>query len=140
LNFGKREERKFTLERVRLPLVPLLDVILFLLLYFIIAGTIAAPEGELESALKTDRAGSGRGSDLQPQIVMVDYPGGKPRFRIGERAMADKASLTSVLVQLPKESGVVIKASGDATVEAAVTALQACRDAGFSKVSYVASK
>jgi biopolymer transport protein ExbD len=140
LKFVRYQERRFAMERVRLPLVALLDVILFLLLYFIIAGTLAAPEGELQSALRTDRAGQGRGADLIPQIVMVDYLAGKPRFRIGERIAEDKEGLAGVLSQLPKESGVVVRVAGDAPVEAAVTAMQACRDAGFTKISYVAPK
>jgi biopolymer transport protein ExbD len=140
VNFRRYQKRGFTLEKVRLPLVALLDVILFLLLYFIIAGTIAAPEAELPSSLKTDRQGSGRGSDLQPQILLVDNPGGKIRFRIGERATDSKPALVSVLGQLPKESGIVVKVAGEAPVDAAAAALQACRDAGFLKISYVATR
>jgi biopolymer transport protein ExbD len=140
VKFRRYHKPRFALEKVRLPLVALLDVILFLLLYFIVAGTIAAPEAELPSSLKTDRQGAGRGSDLQPQILLVDSPSGKVRFRIGERATDSRPALVSVLGQLPKESGIVVKVSGEAPVEAAAAALQACRDAGFSKVSYVASR
>ncbi len=140
MKFTRPESRGFSLEKVRLPLVALLDVILFLLLYFIIAGTLAAPEAELPSSLRTDRKGSGRGSDLQPQILMVESRAGAVRFRIGERAMDTKPALVTVLGQLPKESGIVVRVAGEAPVEAAAAALQACRDAGFIKISYVASR
>jgi biopolymer transport protein ExbD len=140
VNYGRRENRKFSPERVRLPLVALLDVILFLLLYFIVAGSLAPPEGEQPSSLKTDRAAASKGADLQPQILLVDTAAGAVRFRIGERILGDKQSLITILARLPKESGIVVRVADAAPVEAASTALQACMDAGFSKVSYVAPK
>jgi biopolymer transport protein ExbD len=140
MKFQKYRTRRFALEGVRLPLIALVDVVLFLLLYFIIAGTLTPPEGELASSLRTDRGGTGRSSDLLPQILMVDYPAGRARFRIGERVMEDKASLVGLLAQLPKEGGIVLKVAGEAPVESAATALQACRDAGFVNISYVATR
>jgi biopolymer transport protein ExbD len=140
MKFQRYQTRRFALEGVRLPLIALVDVVLFLLLYFIIAGTLTPPEGELASSLKTDRGGTSRASDLLPQILLVEQAGGRARFRIGERVMEDKAGLVALLTQLPKEGGIVLKVAGEAPVEWAATALQACRDAGFVNVSYVASR
>jgi biopolymer transport protein ExbD len=140
MKIGRREDRRFSIERVRLPIVPLVDVILFLLIYFVMAGTMAAEEAELAAALKTERQSAGPGTDLSPQIVLVEAPGGAVRFRIGERTFANRASLANVLGQLPKENGVIVKVGGEAPVEAAAGALQACKDAGFQKVSYVPAK
>jgi biopolymer transport protein ExbD len=140
VKFTKAQDRKFSIERVRLPLVALIDVILFLLIYFVMAGTLAAEESQLPSSLRTDRQAAGKGSDLSPQIVFVEWIAGATRFRIGERVMNDKAALAGVLLQLPKDSGVVVKVTGAVSVEGAASALQACRDAGFSKVSYVPAK
>lgn len=142
MKFLRKEDRRFTPEKVRLPLVALIDVVFFLLIYFVIAGTLAGEEAQLAAALKADKQGPGKGSDLAPQILFVE-PGplaGKARFRLGDRTMEDRASLAAVLKQLPKANGVIIRVAGGVTVDSAAAALQATHDAGFQKVSYVPAK
>lgn len=141
MKFLRREDRRFRPEKVRLPLIALIDVVFFLLIYFVIAGTMAGEEAQLASALRADKQGKGKGSDLAPQILFVE-PGstGRARFRLGERTMDDRPALTAVLKQLPKDNGVIIRVASGVTVESAAAALQASRDAGFQKVSYVPAK
>lgn len=141
MKFLRREDRRFQPEKVRLPLVALIDVVFFLLIYFVIAGTMAGEEAQLAAALRADKQGAGKGSDLSPQLLFVE-PGatGKARFRIGERQTEDRLSLTAILKQLPRENGVIMRVASGVTVEAAAAALQATRDAGFVKVSYVPAK
>ena len=136
----RKEDRRFEMEKVRLPLIPLIDVVLFLLLYFMIAGTMAGEESMLASSLRTDKPGKGRGSDLQSQILFVEPAAGTARFRLGDRSVQDKSGLAVLLKQLPKESGIIVKVAPQVRVEAAAAALQACKDAGFQKVSYVPGK
>lgn len=124
--------------RYKLSLIALIDVVLFLLLYFMVAGTLAPEEKELPSTLKSDRGAGSRSEDLQPQIVTVALGGdGKPEYRLGARVVNDKAGLVDVLRALPKEGGVFIRTAGNVRVEAAAAALQACRDAGFIRITYV---
>ncbi len=123
-----------------LPLVALLDVIFFMLLYFMAAGTLAPADAELASAIAADKKGAGKGTDLQSQILFVERDQGKVRFRLGDRAMKDKGEAGVVLARLPKEPGIIVKAMDDVSVADAAAALQACRDAGFTRVSYVAGK
>ncbi len=122
---------------IRLPLIALIDVILFILLYFMLAGTLAPEEADLSTALRADKGSGARAADLLPQELFVEMAAGAVRFRLGERSMADRESLVGVLRQLPKENGVVIRVSGEVTIAAAATAVQACKDSGFVKVSYV---
>jgi biopolymer transport protein ExbD len=140
VKFLRREDRRFAPERVRLPLIALIDVVFFLLIYFVIAGTLAGEEAQLAAALRADKQGAGKGADLTPQILFVEPAAGKARFRIGERTMEDRASLAALLKQLPKDNGVIVRVAGGVTVEAAATALQATQEAGFKKVSYVPAK
>lgn len=141
MKFTRSEDRRFALEKVRLPLVALIDVVLFLLLYFMIAGTLSGEEAQLSSSLRTDRPGKGKGSNLVNQILYVESAGGGgTRFRLGDRVVTDKAGLAGLLRQLPKDSGINVKVAPQVTVEAAASALQACRDGGFEKVSYVPSR
>lgn len=124
--------------RYKLSLIALIDVVLFLLLYFMVAGNLSPEEKELPSTLRGDRGSGGRQEDLQPQIVNVQLGGdGKPEYRIGARAATDRDSLAAILRVLPKEGGVFVRTSGRVRVEAAAAALQACRDAGFVRITYV---
>lgn len=138
MNFARKRRREFHVQR--LPLVAFLDVCFFLLLYFMMAGTLAPPEGELSAAISAERRGAGTGSDLQSQVLYVEVADGKVRYRVGQRPLATQAEARALLEQLPKKPGIVVKVADTAPVSAAASALQACRDAGFTKVSYVAGR
>src|SRR5262245_8050894 len=140
MKFLRAEDRRFELEKVRLPLIALIDVVLFLLLYFMIAGTMTGDEAQLSASLRTDKPGKGRGSDLQSQVLFVEAGGAGTRFRLGDRSVQDKAGLSGLLRQLPRDSGIIVKVAPAVQVESAAAALQACRDAGFQKISYVPGK
>lgn len=142
MKFGRANDGEYIM---RLPLVALIDVVLFLLLYFLIAGTLASPESSLSATTTPDRKGGGRGNALTAQVLKVEPTvggGGSGvggvRFVIGARVSTDRAGLREVLSSLPKDAGIVIKVSDDVAIAAAATALQVARDVGFSKVSYVA--
>lgn len=122
----------------QLPLTSLIDVVFLLLIYFLVTLSMRVGESSLSSTLKTETKGAGREADLQPQIVHVE-PGETRRgvFRIGQRVLMSRDSLRAVLAQLPKEAGVIIRVKGDAPVAAAAAAEQACKDAGFQRISYV---
>jgi biopolymer transport protein ExbD len=124
----------------KLTLVALIDVCLFLLLYFMTASSFSGPEAELASGLKTEKPGVGASLDLPPLILEVSQDGGRATFRLGQRVSTDRASLRELLGQLPKQGGVVVRVAGDVPVAAAATAIQTCKDAGFVKVSYVPSR
>ena len=123
----------------RLPLVALIDVVLFLLMYFMLATDMGGEERQLAATLKADskEGGSAGGSSLRPQIVSVEPSPDGFRFRIGDRVAKTRDSLAQILSQLPKDNGVIVRVSPECSVEAAASALQACKDAGFIKVSYV---
>jgi biopolymer transport protein ExbD len=130
--------KRTELEIPRLPLVALIDVVFFLLLYFIMAGNLAPIEPNLETSLRTDKRSGNSSNNLIPQIVNVDAGSdGRWVYRLGERTLTDKDALTGVLKALSKQGGVVVRVSGNAPVHAAAGAIQACKDAGFTKISYV---
>jgi biopolymer transport protein ExbD len=124
---------------IRLSIIPMVDVVLVLLLYFVMEGSLAPAEGKLSSALAAQRSGPGAGTtDMTAQVLRVDMVAGKTRYRIGGREMFTREDLASVLGALPKAPGIIVQVSDDAPVQAAATALQSARNAGFTKVSYVA--
>ncbi len=136
MRFSRR--RRHTLTMIRIPLVALIDVVLFLLLYFIMAGELAAAgEGQLSSTLQTEKKAAA--SNLQAQVLRVEPAPGGVMFIIGDRKAGSAGELAAVLKALPKDAGVLVRVSGEVPVEHAAAAVQACRDAGFAKVSYVPS-
>lgn len=131
---GSRRIRSFTIPR--LPLVALIDVVLFILMYFMLATSFSAPENRLATSLQTDARG--KSSSLIPQVLKIEPEGKSSVYKIGERSLRDQEALTRVLSLLPKDGGVFVKADGAVPVSSVALAMQACKDAGFSKVSYVA--
>jgi biopolymer transport protein ExbD len=125
---------------LRLPLVAFIDVVLFMLLYFVVAADLTPSEAYLSTALKTDARGKGQGTSLLPQIVRVESDGANVRYKIGDRVLADRASLLALLRQLPKEAGIVVRVSNEVPVSAAATAVAAGREAGFTRISYVPAR
>lgn len=119
-----------------LPLTSMIDVVFLLLIFFLVTANFAQKEEKLPSALQTEGGGV-RSSDLQPQIVQISMRGESVVFTMGTVVTTNRASLEALLKELPKEPGVAIKAAPDAPISAVATALQAARNAGFSKRSYV---
>lgn len=134
MRFMSRAERE---PEFRLPITSMIDVVFLLLIYFIITNTFTAPESRLSAALQAERQGPGRQADFAPQVVHVEMIDGQPGYRVGERVTRKQADLRDVVSQLRRESGVFVRVRSDVPVWAAATALQACRDAGFTRVSYV---
>ncbi len=134
-----RFRRQGTREASELPMTSLIDVVFLLLIYFMLTQTIATKEGELSSALQTQR-GEGRAADLVPQIVDVIVENGATGFLVGERLVRTRQDLTAVLRTLSREGGVFIRADDAAPVAGVAAAMQAAHDAGFRKVSYVARR
>lgn len=139
MRFAVRSRNLLGRHAMRLHLIAMIDVVLFILLYFMLSSSFAATETTLDAALGVEGRG-GKGSNLQPQVVMVEVKDGAAVFVIGERTVKDRAGLESVLKVLPKEQGVFVKVTGSVPVEAAAAALQAATDAGFKKISYVPTK
>ncbi|MFO0895734.1 MAG: biopolymer transporter ExbD [Phycisphaerales bacterium] len=139
MNLSRGRETRLDPAGLRLPVVALIDVVFFLLFYFIIAGTLAAEEAELSGTLAVQGGGSS-GSPLSPQLVSVEPEGGRVVFRIGARTLPDRGGLLAALRELPKDPGVVIQANDRVDVESVATAMQMAHDAGFTKVTFAPSE
>jgi len=121
----------------RLPMTPMIDVVFLLLIYFLVTATLTPSESQLASALQAERQGAGSLADLQPQVIRVEMIDGRVGYRIGSRVVRSGAELLDLLVRLPTEGGVFIRVADDVPVSAPAAAIQAAKDAGFRKVSYV---
>ena len=122
---------------IRLPLIALIDVILFLLMYFIFAGSLDAQEAELATAIRTERRSTAAFKDLDVQHIYISQADGKIEFRIGAQVVGSREELVAILAKVPNSEGAVLHVKDDVPVEAAVAAAQACKDTAFTKVSYL---
>lgn len=136
MNLSKGRSKRMSIEAMRLPLVALIDVVLFLLFYFMVAGDIAASEAELQTTLATQQGAGANASSLQTQIVDVKMDKGVPVYRVGARTVRTASTLTNILGNLPRDMGVIIRVDDNVPVEAAAIAVQAATDAGFTKITY----
>lgn len=118
-------------------LIPMIDVVFLLLVYFLQTHTYNPPESELTPALDVERVAGGIGADYQPLVIEVALFEGRPGFRVGQHVHRDQASLTALLEELPRQGGVFVQGSDALSVSWAAAALQAARDAGFERVTYV---
>lgn len=142
MNFAHQGKRRLDPAEIRLPLIALIDVILFLLMYFIFAGSLEAMEAELATAIRTERRSTLAAKDLDIQYIDVVMEGGtggagRPEFRIGSHRLYSREELVNILKDLPNSEGAVLRVDDDVPVAAAAAAAQACKDTGFTKVSYL---
>lgn len=133
---SSRRSGLLDLAEMRLPLIALIDVILFLLMYFLLAGSLESEERELASALGSGTSVSGDSGGFTTQVVEVTMQGEATMFRMGSHPPMGRAAMQDLIAGLPKEPGVVIRVSDDVPVAQAAAALQMCRDAGFAKIAY----
>jgi biopolymer transport protein ExbD len=136
MNFARRKRATGLDTLPRLPLVAFIDVVLFLLLYFVLATNMAPEEKRLATTLQGQSGGRG-GSGLIPQVLGVEVSGDSIVFRLGDRSTTDPEALVQLLSRLPKDGGLFIKVAERVPVAGAAKAIQSARDAGFTKISYV---
>lgn len=127
---------RFSSPRRRAPMLALnlatmLDATFLLLAYFIVTAAVERPEERLEAIVSGAAAADPR--DLEPVVIEV---GGESLYRVGERAIADRVELESVLRRLDPRTPLRLRPQPGPPVEAIAAALQAASDAGFAGVSY----
>lgn len=140
MRMKRRRSSRFDPEKVRLPLVALIDVVLFLLFYFMISGSAAGQESELSTALATAGTGGSGAARIQPQMLSISMNADRVVYSIGQRTISTRTSLESLLKVLPKEAGIIIRPAPEVSVDSIAAAVQVAKDAGFSRISYVMGK
>lgn len=129
-------------EKIELSMTSMIDVVFLLLIFFMITSSFVKTERELDSNIKNQDSASASASDMEPAIVeIVDGGGGQFVYRIGAREVRTATDLTSILRQFSnKLDGAYVKVSDDAPFSMAAAAIQSCKDAEFTTVTYVPPK
>lgn len=122
-----------------LPMTSMIDVVFLLLIFFMVTTSWSKAERELDSGIQVQKAANRQAvRDLEPARVDVEIVDGRVVYRLGGRGFESLDELTGVLVAFPnKGEGAVVRVSGAVPFEYAASAIQACKSAGFSRVSYV---
>ena len=126
--------------KLELQMTSMIDCVFLLLIFFMVTSSFSLAERELDSAIKVRRAAlSSAASDLQPAIVeVVRNSGGSFIYKVGGREMTELEELTDVLRKFDnKLDGAIVRVDDNAPFAMAATAIQACKNAGYSLVSYV---
>lgn len=126
--------------KIELQMTSMIDVVFLLLIFFIVTSSFHKTERELDPAIKVQKTSlSQTTSDLAPAIVeIVRGTSGSFVYKLGGREMTSAIELTDVLRQFDnKLEGAVVRVANEAPFEMAANAIQACKDARFSRVAYV---
>ena len=120
-------------------MTPMIDVVFLLLIFFMLTSASLKPETQLDSAIKLrQKSAATAASDLEPAIIELVRSGDAAIFRIGNREIATQDELTKVLRQFPnKLDGAFVRVPDDVAFRWAAAAIQACKSADFTTVSYI---
>lgn len=135
----KLSHRKISRGRsIGLDLTSMIDVVFLLLIFFLLNVSFQLTERNLDAAIQ-DQSRTGRRNQFEPVIVEFERQGGGHVYKLGARRMASAAQLTEVLSKFSnKLDGAFVRVADDTPFAMVAAAVQACHDAGFLAVSYVA--
>jgi biopolymer transport protein ExbD len=111
------------MNRAALSMSSMIDVTFLLLIYFIVSTVLSKPEDQLTPALKVDQGAVVEESLLEPQIILVQQYNEQPVYKIGSQIFTKREQLAEVLLKLPKDPGVIIKAGDNVAVGFAIAAI-----------------
>ncbi len=125
--------------KLEMQMTSMIAVVFLLLIFFMVTSRFQKTERELDPAVKVERRAGARTQDLAPAIVeIVRGAGGQFVYKLGGRETTSATELTDVLSQFEnKTSGAFVRAADAAPYAMAAAAIQACKDARFTSVSYV---
>lgn len=125
------------MNRAALSMSSMIDVTFLLLIYFIVSTVLSKPEDQLNPALLVSQGSAVEESLLEPQILLVQQENLRSVYKLGSQVFTSREQLAQVLLNLPKEPGIIVKTDNSVSVGFAMAAIQESRDAGFDKVTYV---
>ena len=137
MKLTSRSQRRDT--SIELSMTSMIDVVFLLLIFFMVTSSFVKTERNLDPTLKLkDSSASEAPRDLEPAIVEVTGADGAFVYRLGGRELSSAVELTEILRQFPnKIDGAFVQVDDQVPFSMAAAAVQACKTAGFTLVSYV---
>ena len=138
----KLSSHKLRKRSLELNMTSMIDVVFLLLIFFMVTASFVKTERNLDSGIKVNKQSTATANSfLEPAVVEI-APGqggaGGYVYKLGGREFTSQESLANVLRQFDNKSdGAFVKVPPGAPYRMPVAAVQACRSAGFTSVSYV---
>lgn len=113
----------------RVEIIPMIDIMLFLLIFFIMITIHMIPD----RGLPANMPGSSTAQPLpKPKVVVNLYPDG--HIEVDGAALSLAALGNKLRANHPNETQVTIAAAKDADIQSLVRVMDACRSAGVSAI------
>ncbi len=129
-------------KKIELSMTSMIDVVFLLLIFFLVTTTFVTPERQIKSNIKVQNQSTAtRPSDLDPAVIDVVQLNGKSVYKLGAITTNDIDELKKTLEAFEnKFDGAFVRVSDDVEFGKAALAVNACKQAGFSLVSYIPLK
>ncbi|MEC9116957.1 MAG: biopolymer transporter ExbD [Planctomycetota bacterium] len=134
---SQKQRQKANLE---LSMTSMIDVVFLLLIFFLVTTTFVKAERQLRPMIQVqeETQESSQQGFLEPAGVYVKRRGTQSIFKLGGREITTYDELLEVLqVFENKEDGSFVVVDDQVPFDMTAAAIQACREAGFTSVSYV---
>lgn len=125
--------------KLELQMTSMIDVVFLLLIFFMTTTTFIKPEREQSPATEVKKKSTNQSLDeLDPTIVDVTERSGRFVYLIGDNEFTEFDDLVIFLKKLDnKFDGAFVRVADEPPFEMAASAIQACKSAGYTGVTYV---
>ena len=125
--------------RLELSTTSMIDVVFLLLIFFLVTTTFLTPERQLKPNIPmVKETAASSDDDIEPAHVDIVRQNGIPVWQIGATVTTDLKIIRQILDQYPdKSGGAFVRLSDNCPFGMAAAAINACKQAGFTNVSFV---
>ena len=134
----KLSNRQKEHSRLELSMTSMIDVVFLLLIFFLVTTSFVKPEKQVGSNIKVEDKGASEVTDLEPAIVKLEMKSGAVKYRLGAIESFEFEDIDRVLQSFDgKENGAFVHVGDEVPFGAAAQVIGACREHGFSSVSFL---
>ncbi len=127
--------RRIQSQPIQLPLAPMIDVIMFLLCFFLVTWNIA--RDEMDISVKVPVAKNGTPSEIFPGEVIINIQqSGKIEFEKQEVNLSQLQDKLQALVKIDPNEVVILRAAELADWNMVVPVIDVCRAANLNNIAF----
>ena len=121
-------------------LMPLIDVVFLLLIFFLITTSFAKPKEEQQLPVNLPSGVTGSDTQSDDPVTIVVAADGRVRFQDEEIEGADLAERLAKLREDRPDAAIMLRGDTDAAHGNVVETLDAIKESGFNKVNLIIKK
>ncbi|WP_409159659.1 ExbD/TolR family protein [Pectobacterium sp. B2J-2] len=123
-------------QKAHIDLVPMIDVMMFLLVFFVLISMNVIPA----LGLKTQLPAAGSAQQLKPQKKAIITLGAQDHLELDGQPMTLSDLVTTLQQQQDQQTTIIINSDKSVEVERLVTVMDTLRQGGFSSISIATRK